>query len=437
MLRRALVAIPLFGALAAMLGAALSVLPVVAALVAGAVGLLIQAALAEVQERRLAKVTDRILHLAHGDATTRISGSGSPEWQRLVAGVNAVGDALGQRFVELAEERSRIERLLEQLPTAVLLFDDSGLVYANPAAERLFSLSGAVGRSPLQVLTMADLADAVAEVRETGTPVELEVAWDGRQLAGRVSETTSGEVAMVVTDLTETRRIEAIRRDFVTNASHELKTPVAGIQALSDSLPLAMGRDEARARQMVGRLQTEAARLGQLVRDLLDLARLEDAAAQKGRRVDVSAVVLAQMDRVRDLARQRGVRLECDCADEATVVAVPEDVRLVVANLLDNAIQYSRPGGAVAVHVERRPGHVILHVADDGIGIAEVDRERIFERFYRVDRARSRVVGGTGLGLAIVRHAVARHGGDVSVESVLGEGSTFRVVLPVEGDPSA
>jgi signal transduction histidine kinase len=437
MLRRALVAIPLFGALAALLGAALSVLPVVAALVAGGVGLLVQAAIAEVQERRLAKVTDRVLQLAHGDPTTRISGSGSPEWQRLVGGVNAVGDALGQRFAELAEERSRIERLLEQLPTAVLLFDDTGLVYANPAAEGLFALSGTIGRSPLQVLRMTDLADAVAEVHETGTPVELEVEWDGRQLAGRVSETTAGEVAMVVTDLTEARRVEAVRRDFVTNASHELKTPVAGIQALSDALPLAMERDEARARQMVGRLQTEAARLGQLVRDLLDLARLEDAAAQKGRRVDVSRVVLAQIDRMRALAQQREVRLECDCADEAAVVAVPEDVRLIVANLLDNAIQYSRPGGAVAVRVERRPGHVVLHVVDDGIGIAEGDRDRIFERFYRVDRARSRAAGGTGLGLAIVRHAVARHGGDVSVESVLGEGSTFRVVLPVEGDPAA
>jgi signal transduction histidine kinase len=179
--------------------------------------------------------------------------------------------------------------------------------------------------------------------------------------------------------------------------------------------------------------------LAQLVRDLLDLARLEeDTTGGAGmRRVDLGQLVRDQADRLANLAADVGVTLHCDGVAAARLVGSPGDLRLIVTNLLENAIRYNRPGGKVHVSVGRSGADVVLEVVDNGIGIPEADQDRIFERFYRVDKGRSRAAGGTGLGLSIVRHATERHGGDVTVRSVLGEGSTFRVVLPVEGSSSA
>jgi signal transduction histidine kinase len=200
-------------------------------------------------------------------------------------------------------------------------------------------------------------------------------------------------------------------------------------------LSLAFQRDPERARRMIELLQQEASRLAQLVRDLLDLARLEEEVTveRSRQRVDFAGMVREQCAQVAPLARSRGLPLACDCLLPAPVVAVPEDLRLIAANLLANAVRYNRDGGRIEVTVARRGGEVVLSVSDTGIGIAAADQDRIFERFYRVDKARSRAVGGTGLGLSIVRHAAERHGGRVSVHSILGEGSTFTVTLPVEG----
>lgn len=380
-------------------------------------------------------------------AATRLPATGAVVVALLVGGV--AGDLLrraGQsrlgrraatvesRLAELSAERGRVERLLDHLPLAVLLFDAAGLVYGNPAARALFP-AAEHGRTAREALGLTALAEAVSEAREGRAPVELEVDRAGRELAARASSITGDEVALVVTDLTDARRVEAMRRDFVLNASHELKTPVAGIQALTESLELAVDRDPVRARRMIDRLHVEATRLSQLVRELLDLARVEDAVARGNLgRVDVAEVVRAQIERVTGLAAQRRVEIDCDGAPSAPVVAVPEDIRLIAGNLLDNAVAYNREGGRVTVTVRQLPGEVVLEVADTGIGIADADRERVFERFYRVDKARSRAVGGgTGLGLSLVRHAARRHGGRVSVDSTLGEGSVFRVVLPVAG----
>lgn len=327
-----------------------------------------------------------------------------------------------------------MERLLDTLPIAVLLFAGDRLVYANPAARTLFRTAADDARTPGEILGVRALADALTEASETGGAAEIEVGHGDRELLARASPTAAGEVALVVTDLTATRRVERMRRDFVTNASHELKTPVAGIQALADSLGLALERDPARARTMVDRLQREAARLGRLVRDLLDLARLEEEPVE-GRRqgVDVAEMVRTQVKRYAPAASERGIEIACEAAVPAMVVAVPQDVRLVVSNLLDNAVRYNRHGGTVHASVARAGGAVEIAIGDTGPGIPEADRERIFERFYRVDKGRSRLEGGTGLGLAIVRHAVERHGGTVRVDSEVGAGSTFTVTLPVEG----
>jgi signal transduction histidine kinase len=346
-------------------------------------------------------------------------------------GLSRPVSALRQLFTR-PQARVASGGLLDLLEPAIVLFADRGLVYANRSAQRLL---GPVreGDDPETALGMKALSDAVVEAGESGRPVAIEVERDGRNLVAWAATTARGESALIISDLTDLHRVEAMRRDFVTNASHELKTPVAGIQALAESAGLALDRDPDRVREMIERLQQEAARLAGLVEELLDLSRLEEAAPARTEPVDLAELARRQAARLASTASKRRVAVTVDAAEAATVVGLPDDLRLVVINLLQNAIQYNRPGGEVKVSVRKRDGLVVMEVADTGIGIAEEDRDRIFERFYRVDRARSRAGGGTGLGLSIVRHAVQRHGGSITVDSAPDQGSTFRVSLPVEG----
>ena len=435
MLRRWLIVVPGLTGLCGLLGALLARRPVEAIIVGVVVGLATAIGLSVVMERRLDEATARVRQLVSGAGAPPRVERGSQGWRRLSRELNAVHEFLQERYEDLAVERARGERLLDSIPTAVMVFEDDGLTYANPVAQRLFGVGKRSGRSPLQILGVEALADAVGECMETGRSVDVEVERGDRHLCAHAGMTAPGSVALLVTDDTDSRRLEAIRRDFVTNASHELKTPVAGMQALADSLGMAVDRDPERARSMIVRLQIEATRLSRLVRELLDLARLEEdeAAAATRQRVDLAEVVRVQADRIGALAEARQITIDFDCDRPAPVVAAPADMRLVVANLLENAVRYNRDGGQVTVTLRRSPSEVCLEVTDTGIGIPEADRDRVFERFYRVDKARSRAAGGTGLGLSIVRHAVQRHGGEVAVDSVLGEGSTFRVLLPVEG----
>ena len=435
MLRRLIFLVPLVTAAAGVMGAALFSNAVVAGVVGALLGAVVATGVSVVLERRLEEISGRVRRFASGGELSRADFPGSRAWQRLVGDLTDVGESLQQRYSELAVERARVERLLDSLPTAILLFDASGLAYANPVAQTMFGVRVRESRSPFQVLGVEGLADAVVEARETGRSLDVEVQRAERHLTAHASVTGEDVVALVVTDVTDSRRLEEVRRDFVTNASHELKTPVAGMQALADSLGLAIDRDPGRARSMIVRLQIEATRLGKLVRELLDLARLEeDAAAQLDhQRVDLAEIVRVQAERLTRLAESRDVTLQFEAGEPAPLVAQPGDLRLIAANLMENAVRYNRPGGWVRVRVRRLPAHVVLEVQDNGVGIPEADRDRVFERFYRVDKARSRAAGGTGLGLSIVRHATERHGGVVAVESVLAEGSTFRVTLPVEG----
>ena len=404
------------------------------------VGVATDMALSRVQDRRLSHVADQVVAFASDEQRPpALTIEGGREWQRMVLALNDVASVLRDRFEALREERERVERVLDAMPASVLMFSDGVLQYANPTAHDTFALSGVMGElTPIRALGNQALADAVAEAVEGGGDVTVSVSRDGRELAANASRVSDDEVALIVTDLTALRRVEAMRRDFVANASHELKTPVTGMQALADSLHLAMERDPERARSMVERIQHEATRLARLVRDLLDLTRLEEA-GDVGRRGEVSlgAITTAQVQRVRPLALEKEVTIGCGIEADVTLVAMSEDLKLIVGNLVLNAIQYNRPGGNIQVTVRREGAEAVLVVADSGIGIPEPDQGRVFERFYRVDKARSRAAGGTGLGLSLVRNAAERNGGTVSVTSVLGEGSTFVVRLPIDGGLTA
>jgi two-component system sensor histidine kinase SenX3 len=245
----------------------------------------------------------------------------------------------------------------------------------------------------------------------------------------------AGTIVVVLRDVTQARGVERLRRDFVANASHELKTPVASILALSETLRQAAADDPEAVARFLSLLEREAARLAHLVGDLLELSRLEGGTPE-AEEVRLDRVVTAEAERLRPRAEGAGLRLTVDAAAPVVVWGAEADLELLVHNLLDNAVRYTPEGGEVRVTVGQADGSAELVVDDTGIGIPSKDLDRIFERFYRVDAARSRETGGTGLGLSIVRHVAEAHGGAIGVRSVLGAGSTFVVRLPVPDEAS-
>ncbi|MGN6474035.1 MAG: sensor histidine kinase [Mycobacteriales bacterium] len=323
------------------------------------------------------------------------------------------------------------ETVLQLLPTAAVLLDpDDTVRLANSAALHM----GVVRDGSLDVPALVALVRAA---RRSGTPQTEEIGLGANDFPRRVvavgaraEPLPGGEVALVVDDLTEAKRVESVRRDFVANVGPEIKTPVGALQLLAEAA-LDAHDDPDAVQRFVGRMQREAQRLSRLVQELLDLSRLQGGEPlPDANYVLVDAVVDEAIDRARLGAEVKGITIVRG-GDVGLVVAGDEgQLAIAVGNLLDNAIAYSGDGTRVAVGVHGRGDVVEIAVTDEGIGIADEEQERIFERFYRVDPARSRETGGTGLGLAIVKHAIGNHGGEVSVWSQPGAGSTFSIKLP-------
>jgi two-component system sensor histidine kinase SenX3 len=240
---------------------------------------------------------------------------------------------------------------------------------------------------------------------------------------------TLGAVALIH-DVTDARRVESVRRDFVANVSHELKTPIGALGLLAETI--ASADDVEVVRRLAEQLVRESDRLGRIVDDLLDLSLIEAQAAPTREPTPVHVLVEEAVERLGALALARGIPLRTEPADEDLMVRCdPTQLVSAITNLLDNAVKYSDHGQEVEVGAVPEGDQVVVCVRDHGIGIPSRDLERVFERFYRVDKARSRATGGTGLGLSIVRHVAEAHGGEVTVESTEGEGSTFRLAIPL------
>jgi two-component system sensor histidine kinase SenX3 len=321
--------------------------------------------------------------------------------------------------------------MLQLLPTAAVLVDSDDVVrLANSAALQMGVVRG-------NELVVPALLQLVRTARRSGTTQTGEFSRDAVDfprravtVGARAELLDSGEVALVLDDLTEARRVESVRRDFVANVGHEIKTPVGALQLLAEAALDAHDDPEA-VRRFVGRMQHEAKRLSRLVQELLDLSRLQGGEPLPAdTEVSVDAVVDEALDRARMASEIRNIAIVRGGDQRLIVHGDETQLVIAVANLLQNAVAYSGDGTRVAVGVHLRGDVVEIAVTDQGIGIAEAERERIFERFYRVDQARSRETGGTGLGLAIVKHTVGNHGGEVTVWSQPGSGSTFTIRLP-------
>jgi two-component system, OmpR family, sensor histidine kinase SenX3 len=315
--------------------------------------------------------------------------------------------------------------------SAVLLDPSDAVVKASPAAH-------ALGLVRDRRLVSDELVAMARQVRRDGEirQVELEIprgplGGDTLAVSVRVAPLGLRLVLVLVEDRTEIRRLDAVRRDFVANVSHELKTPVGALSLLSEAV-FAASEDPDAVRRFAGRMQQEATRLTALVQDLIDLSRLQsDDPLVKAVPVDLDEVVEMAMDRAGAVAEAREIELVGTGVQGLRVLGDAHQLATGLGNLVENAVNYSPDRTKVVVAVRREGELAEISVTDQGVGIPEQDLKRIFERFYRVDPARSRITGGTGLGLSIVKHIAATHGGDVAVWSVEGAGSTFTLRLPL------
>lgn len=326
----------------------------------------------------------------------------------------------------------RAEQMLERMAEGVLLLDPNMRpTFANRAAR---SLLGLQAESLPARLPSQQIAENVrrANVNLQSTEDEIEMYFP-RRLTLRVQASPlddEGAVMVVLLDVTEERKTQRIRREFVAHASHELKSPVASLQALAEAVTEALPDDLETAERFAERMLKESERLAKLVTDLLDLSRLEDPTRLPEEPCDLTEVVRREVAAARPAADNSRVSFTSNVDAELVMKGDPQQLSLLVRNLLENAIQYTPGGGAVDVTARRSAEKVVIEVTDNGPGIPVDSRSRIFERFYRLDKGRSRDRGGTGLGLAIVKHVAELHQGSIELESELGEGSTFRVVFP-------
>lgn len=322
-------------------------------------------------------------------------------------------------------------RVLAVLRSAVVVLDDDGLVLRASAPAYAFGIVRDGRIAPRAVLDLIEDARRNAVIRDE--ELELPRGPVGRgtiMVQVRVAQIGPHRMLVLVEDRTEARRVEAIRRDFVVNVSHELKTPVGALSLLAETVEAAADDPEA-VRRFAGRMQRESARLSALVQEIIELSRLQVAGGLGSMTlVDVDRVVAEAVDRARTTAVSKHITIDAGGTRGETVYGGHALLVTAVRNLLDNAVAYSGPGTHIGVGIRRAGELVEIAVVDQGIGIARTDQERVFERFYRVDPARSRDTGGTGLGLSIVKHVVADHGGDVVIWSQPGRGSTFTLRIP-------
>jgi len=389
---------------------------------------------------------------ALGRAVRRLAGTTLPSWRwteqddlpGLTSELGAITTRLRDRLEELTEDRDRAGQILDALDDGVLLLDGAGrLLVANPAARSWFGLPddlrpGLPIKRVLGVPQVSALAEQAAEARAPVVGNLTLVFPESRTLALRAfplaDRGPTGRIVVTMTDITQRRRLEVLRRDFVANASHELKTPVAAVRALAETLLTALPDDPEAGRRFAERIGREAERLDALTRDLLDLSRVERGTLDV-EPVDLVGLVKEVVGGYADRAEERRIKLSTELGPGVALRGDRAQLGLLLSNLIDNALRYTPAKGAVCVRLDAAESRAVLQVTDTGQGIPAGELSRVFERFYRVDKARARQTGGTGLGLAIVRHVAEVHGGTVRVDSELGRGSTFTVTLPVAGPP--
>lgn len=418
-----------------------------------AIGILLAAAAVAVAYLAAARLTDPLRSLAAaadallvGDYDHRlpVATGSNDELGSLAAALNDVGRRLAQREGQLRSTSQTQATVLEAMTESVIAVDrGEKVLFANASAARALGFDAArvEGHPLLEAVRSHELRAIVQQALRSRKPGSGEITWRGKtqRIFDVLATPLPGEplpgVVVVLRDVSEVKRLEQMRQQFVANVSHELKTPLSSIKAYTETLLGGAMNDPVHAERFLGRIDEQAGRLHQLIMDMLSLARIESSQAPLELvNLPLGRVVQRTLADYERQAEKKEVTLENRIADSSLMVRADEEALLqILSNLIDNAVKYTPPGGRVTVS-GRMDGNVVLcEVADTGPGIPVEHQSRVFERFYRVDKARSRELGGTGLGLSIVKHLTQAMGGTVQVTSQIGHGSTFILALPVAG----
>jgi len=394
-----------------------------------------------VSMRRIARL------FAQGQLDIRVPAARAVELDDLAKALNEMATQLGDRIFTITRQRNELEAVLSSMTEGVFAIDAGGrIVSINRAAAQSLGidLAAAEGRTVEEVVRHVDLQQFVRQVLVGDKPVETDVSFPAGNerflhVQGAPLVDPRGERAgavVVLSDMTRIHRLENLRRDFVANVSHELKTPVTSIQGFAEALQEEGLSDPERIRRYVSIIAKHSQRLNAIIDDLLSLSRLEDGHELRPPSFEsrpLQGVLATAIGLCTARMEQKQVRVSLSCDDRIAALLNAPLLEQAVVNLVDNAIKYSEPGATVEVRVAQDRRETRIAVRDTGCGIPAEHLPRIFERFYVVDKSRSRKLGGTGLGLAIVKHIAQVHGGYVTVESTPGQGSTFTIHLPQAG----
>lgn len=406
-------------------------------------GTLLGIRLADGIRKPLAEIGAVARRIAAGDWEAEVRHPTGDEIGELALAINAISGILRTKGRQLTESKGRLEAVLANMESGVALFDRNGRIdLVNPSAERILGVSKyeAVGRTYVETLKNYPLIRIIDEVHRSGKPQsgEISLIFPAERILEAHAAPVFGErqeprgVVLVLHDISEIRRLERVRAEFVANVSHELKTPVTAVKGFAETLLEGALYNSRACEEFVGIIGEEAERLNRLINDLLSLSRIESREMKlQLEPLELGPEIKQIVDKIKPRFQKKDLALGVTAPGHPVVALADRDrLEQVLLNLLENSLMYTPSGGRVEVGVQESEGMVVVSVSDTGIGIPPDDLPRIFERFYRVDRARSRKLGGTGLGLAIVKHIVEAHGGRVWVESEVGKGSTFYFTLP-------
>lgn len=415
------------------------------ALATGLLGVLISLRLAESLTDPVREVAWVATRIGEGDYSRRVFPGQDDEVGHLGSAVNRMAETIEATVGELKGQKDRLEAVLGGLRTGVaFLGSDGTLLLSNPAFSELLDIVVPSGRSHWEVLQNYELSDLIERARPSGQGETRElilrqsgdrhqsIPHDRRLKVQILPVRESGGLLLVVDDLTEIRRLERVRAELVASVSHELRTPVTSIKGFSETLLEDGIEDKTQALEFLAIIDKEAGRLARLIEDLLQLSKLESGALEmRMAPLEIGPFLTQVLAKVRPQAEKLGITLGFESDPGIWIEADADRLEQVFLNLLDNALKHTPVGGSVRLAAGLARGWAEITVEDTGSGIPREALDRIFERFYRVDPARSRKTGGSGLGLAIARHLVEAHGGRITVESPLGQGARFTMVLPL------